>query len=48
MEIKFFPKDRISGSMKKPRDCFVAYFMGKDLTFEVVSVHKGFVMARLA
>lgn len=48
MEIKFFPRDRISGSMKRPGDCFVAMFMGNDMTFQVVSVHNGFVMAVLA
>jgi hypothetical protein len=45
--VKFFPKDKKKGKMKKVGDRFTAFFLMGDFKFEVTEVHDGFVMARM-
>lgn len=45
LPIKFFPKDKLSGSMEKVGDTFTAIFFGTVTEFEVCEVYGDMVMA---
>lgn len=45
LPIKFFPRDKITGSMEKVGDEFTAFFLVGATKFRVIEKHNGFVMA---